>query len=188
MLQILSKEEVEKIGYGSGVVMITPEQFALVKTKDEYGYTWKLDYVKRLSDKEMEDKGLNCRYRYREHIVDAPADYDSVREISAGFNLDGGEDKNTAPIPDYAKIGDVFLTDKGYLLTVASGGTLIDSVHLEKAKYYHDLKKQRYFGNNFGEEVKLQLGIYADVHVYLNFDIEDYMTAEEQERKEAVER
>lgn len=103
MLQILNlkeaKEWAEKncetdsylfpltIAVANGLLMeIDKEHFAVVETKSSC-CTWVLDKIWKLTDEEMKEQDLYCRYRYIEHVVKAPEDYQGAREINAGFNL-----------------------------------------------------------------------------------------------------
>lgn len=104
MLQILNLEEAKEwseinlyeadsflfplnVAVKRGLLMeIDKEHFAIVET--EYnGCTWILDEIRKLSDEEMKKNNLHCKYRYKEHIIDAPKGYNGTMEISAGFNL-----------------------------------------------------------------------------------------------------
>lgn len=104
MLQILNLEEAkewsEKNLYESdsflfplnvavkrGLLLeIDKEHFAIVETEAN-GCTWELDEIRKLSDKEMEENDLWCRYRYKEHITKYPEGYNGAMEHNAGFNL-----------------------------------------------------------------------------------------------------
>lgn len=104
MLQILNlkeaKEWAEKNLYNSdcylfpllaavenGLLMeIDKEHFAVVETKSSC-CTWVLDKIWKLTDEEMKEQDLYCRYRYIEHVVKAPEGYQGAMEIKAGFNL-----------------------------------------------------------------------------------------------------
>lgn len=71
----------------SGRLMeIDKEHFAIVETIC-FGYRWVLDKIWRLTDEEMEQNNLYCRYRYIEHLVDIPAGYTGATEHNAGFNV-----------------------------------------------------------------------------------------------------
>ena len=65
---------------------IDKEHFAVVETEN-YGVTWVLDEIRRLSDEEMKENNLYCRYRYKEHVAKCPDGYIGAREMDAGFNL-----------------------------------------------------------------------------------------------------
>lgn len=104
MLQILNLEEAKEwsetnlyeadsylfplnVAVKRGLLMeIDKEHFAIVETECN-DCTWVLDEIRKLSDEEMKEKDLYCRYRYKEHVIDAPQDYQGARYISAGFNL-----------------------------------------------------------------------------------------------------
>lgn len=104
MLQILNLEEAkewsEKNLYESdsylfplsvavkrGLLMeIDKEHFAVVET--EYNdCTWVLDEIRKLTDEEMEENNLYCRYRYKEHVTKVPEGYKGATAHDAGFNL-----------------------------------------------------------------------------------------------------
>ena len=104
MLQILNLEEAKEwseknlyesdlylfplnVAVKKGLLMgIDKEHFAVVETESN-GFTWMLDEIRKLSDEEMKEKDLYCRYRYKEHIVNAPVGYIGATEHDAGFNL-----------------------------------------------------------------------------------------------------
>ena len=70
-----------------GLLMeIDKEHFAVVETECN-NCTWVLDEIRKLSDEEMEENDLSCRYRYKEHLVNAPKGYIGATEHDAGFNL-----------------------------------------------------------------------------------------------------
>ena len=76
-----------KVAVNRGLLMeIDEEHFAVVETK-HFGCTWVLDEIKRLSDEEMKELDLYCRYRYKEHVTTYPKGYQGAMEINAGFNL-----------------------------------------------------------------------------------------------------
>ena len=70
-----------------GLLMeIDKEHFAVVET--EYcGCTWVLDEIRKLTDEEMTENNLYCRYRYKEHVTESPKDYYGAMMHNAGFNL-----------------------------------------------------------------------------------------------------
>lgn len=104
MLQILNLEEAKEwsnqnlyeadsflfplnVAVKRGLLMeIDKEHFAVIETECN-GCTWVLDEIRKLSDKEMEENDLYCRYRYKEHITKAPEGYNGATEHNAGFNL-----------------------------------------------------------------------------------------------------
>lgn len=106
MLQILTLEEAKKwseqnlyeadsflyplaVAVKKGLLMeIDKEHFAVVETENkETGCIWKLEEIRRLSDEEMEENNLFCRYRFKAYVLQAPQDYKGIMNINAGFNL-----------------------------------------------------------------------------------------------------
>ena len=104
MLQILNLEEAkewsEKNLYESdsflfplnvavkrGLLLeIDKEHFAIVET--EYnGCKYRLEKIWKLTDEEMQEHNLWCRYRYKETVIEHPTDYIGYMEHEAGFNL-----------------------------------------------------------------------------------------------------
>lgn len=70
-----------------GLLMeIDKEHFAVVETTN-FGCTWVLDEIRKLSDEEMKENDLYCRYRYKAHVTECPEGYKGAMEINAGFNL-----------------------------------------------------------------------------------------------------
>lgn len=104
MLQILNLEEAktwsEKNLYDAdcylfplekavknGLLMeIDKEHFAVVETTN-FGCTWVLDEIRKLSDKEMKENDLYCRYRFKAHVTEYPEGYNGAMEMDAGFNI-----------------------------------------------------------------------------------------------------
>ena len=104
MLQILNLEEAKEwseknlyeshsylfplnVAVKKGLLMeIDKEHFAVVETESN-GFTWMLDGIRKLSDEEMKENDLYCRYRYKEHLVNVPDGYIGATEHDAGFNL-----------------------------------------------------------------------------------------------------
>ena len=68
------------------LLVIDKEHFAIVETTC-FGCTWVIDEIKKLSDKEMKENDLYCRYRYKAHVTEHPEGYNGAMEINAGFNL-----------------------------------------------------------------------------------------------------
>lgn len=66
---------------------INENTFAVVDY-EQNGCVWHLDEVRRLSNKEMEEQDLYCRYRYRAHVTKAPEGYKGATTICAGFMVD----------------------------------------------------------------------------------------------------
>lgn len=106
MLQILNLEEAkvwsEKNLYDAdcylfplekavknGLLMeIDKEHFAVVETENkETGCVWRLESIRKLSDEEMEENNLFCRYRFKAYVLHAPKDYKGILDIDAGFNI-----------------------------------------------------------------------------------------------------
>ena len=76
-----------KVAVKNGLLIeIDTEHFAVVETTS-FGCTWVLDEIRKLTDKEMEENDLYCRYRYKAHVTEHPEDYNGAMEINAGFNL-----------------------------------------------------------------------------------------------------
>lgn len=70
-----------------GLLMeIDKEHFAIMETEN-FGCTWVLDEIRKLSDEEMKENDLYCRYRYKAHVTECPEDYEGTKELCAGFNL-----------------------------------------------------------------------------------------------------
>lgn len=65
---------------------IDKEHFAVVEFEN-FGCTWVLDEVQELTDEEMKENNLWCRYRYKAHVIKAPEGYSGMTNINAGFNL-----------------------------------------------------------------------------------------------------
>lgn len=104
MLQILGREEAEKwceknlyeadcfinpmkIAVRNGLLIaVDDNQFAVAETEC-FGCTWVIDEIRRLTDEEMKEQDLHCRYCYKEHVISVPEKYSGAREIIAGFNL-----------------------------------------------------------------------------------------------------
>lgn len=104
MLQILNLEEAKawseenlyeadcylfplNVAVKRGLLMeIDKEHFAIVETTN-FGCTWVLDEIRKLSDQEMKENNLYCRYRYKAHVTECPKGYEGTRQLCAGFNL-----------------------------------------------------------------------------------------------------
>ena len=70
------------------LLAIDEEHFAVVETENkETGCVWRLEEIKRLSDEEMKESNLFCRYRFKAYVLHAPKDYKGILDINAGFNL-----------------------------------------------------------------------------------------------------
>ena len=71
----------------NGLLMeIDNEHFAIVETEN-FGCTWVLDEIRKLSDEEMKENDLYCRYRFKAHVTEKPNNYHGVTEMNGGFNL-----------------------------------------------------------------------------------------------------
>lgn len=68
------------------LIEIDTEHFAVVETTN-FGCTWVLDEIRKLSDEEMKENDLYCRYRYKAHVTEHPDCYMGAMEVNAGFNL-----------------------------------------------------------------------------------------------------
>lgn len=68
------------------LLSIDKEHFAVVET-EQNGCTCVIEKIWKLTDKEMKDNDLSCRYRYKEKVVECPEGYDGWMEREAGFNL-----------------------------------------------------------------------------------------------------
>ncbi|MBQ4521629.1 MAG: hypothetical protein IJA10_01585 [Lachnospiraceae bacterium] len=104
MLQILNLEEAKvwseknlyeadcylfplSVAVKKGLLMeIDKEHFAVVETTS-FGCTWVLDEIIKLTDEEMKENDLYCRYRYKAHVTEHPKGYNGAMEMNAGFNL-----------------------------------------------------------------------------------------------------
>lgn len=73
----------------SGLLIEIDNGYFAVKETEWGGCTWVIDSIRRLSDKEMRDGNLFCRYRYTEHVIQKPEHYQGEMENDAGFNLPG---------------------------------------------------------------------------------------------------
>lgn len=60
------------------------------------GCTWHLDEIQRLSDKEMKENDLYCRYRYKAHVINTPDNYSGVTSVSAGLHIEDELDERFA--------------------------------------------------------------------------------------------
>ena len=71
----------------NGLLMeIDREHFAVVET--EYNNcTYVIERIWKLTDEEMRENNLYCRYRYKEKVIKHPANYKGWMEHEAGFNL-----------------------------------------------------------------------------------------------------
>ncbi len=73
-----------------GLIMPVPNRkdyFIPVELTDDTGVTWHVKNVRELTDGEMKEMDLHCRYRYESEVVNAPAGYGGSTLIRAGFNL-----------------------------------------------------------------------------------------------------
>lgn len=71
-------------------ILIKIDEKHFVPTKAEHETskcTWVLDRIWKLTDKEMQESDLYCRYRYKAHVEECPPGYTGVKEMCAGFNL-----------------------------------------------------------------------------------------------------
>ena len=68
------------------LLKIDEEHFAVVETTN-FGCTWVLDEIRKLSDEEMQENDLYCRYRFKAHVTEHPEGYNGAMDINAGFNL-----------------------------------------------------------------------------------------------------
>ena len=76
-----------KVAVRNGLLIeIDTEHFAVVETTS-FGCTWVLVEIRKLTDKEMAENDLYCRYRYKAHVTEHPEGYNGAMEINAGFNL-----------------------------------------------------------------------------------------------------
>lgn len=62
------------------------EHYAVVE-HEVNGCIWHLDEVRKLSDKEMKENDLYCRYRYKAHVISVPEGYAGATEICAGISF-----------------------------------------------------------------------------------------------------
>lgn len=70
-----------------GLLMeIDKEHFAIAET-EQNGCTCVIEKIWKLTDEEMKEHDLWCRYRYKEVITKHPTDYIGWMEHEAGFNL-----------------------------------------------------------------------------------------------------
>ena len=68
------------------LLAIDEKHFAVVET--EYNdCTCVIERIWKLTDEEMKENNLYCRYRYKEKIVKCPEGYRGWMEHEAGFNL-----------------------------------------------------------------------------------------------------
>ncbi len=73
-----------------GLIIPVPSRkdlFIPKESEDESGITWHINRVEELTDEEMKEKDLYCRYRYESEAVETPAGYGGSTLIRAGFNL-----------------------------------------------------------------------------------------------------
>ena len=68
------------------LLAIDNEHFAVVET-EQNGCTCIIERIWKLTDEEMKENDLYCRYRYKEKVVKCPANYKGWMEHEAGFNL-----------------------------------------------------------------------------------------------------
>jgi len=69
------------------LLMPVDESHYVIVNTEAHGVTWVIDKVWRLSDEEMEENDLYCRYRYKEHVVTYPDGYPGAKAREAGFNI-----------------------------------------------------------------------------------------------------
>lgn len=104
MLQILNLEEAKAwseknlyeadsfmfpldVAVKRGLLMeIDKEHFAVVET-EQNGCTFVIEEIWKLTDEEMKENNLYCRYRYKEKIVKHPEGYKGWMEHESGFNI-----------------------------------------------------------------------------------------------------
>lgn len=70
------------------LLMPVNDSYFVVVNTEYNGVTWVMDRVWRLTDKEMKEQDLYCRYRYEEHATDYPVGYRGSKVTKAGFNID----------------------------------------------------------------------------------------------------
>ena len=68
------------------LLRIDEAHYAVVET-EQNGCTWVLDEIRKLSDEEMKENDLYCRYRFKAHVTEHPEGYNGAMDINAGFNL-----------------------------------------------------------------------------------------------------
>lgn len=93
MFKMISKPEAEQMFgsvqqaiKGNKIMKIEADHYALVDY--EYnGVSWHMDSIRRLSDKEMREHDLFCRYRYKAHVTQAPVGYCGTKYVHAGIYI-----------------------------------------------------------------------------------------------------
>ena len=65
---------------------IDKEHFAVVET-EQNRCTFVIEEIWKLTDEEMKENNLYCRYRYKEKIVKHPEGYKGWMEHESGFNI-----------------------------------------------------------------------------------------------------
>lgn len=93
MYKMISKSDAEQL-FGSAeqaikdnkIMKIESDQYALVDYQYN-GVSWHMDSIRRLSDREMREHDLFCRYRYKAHVTHAPVGYNGTKYVNAGIYI-----------------------------------------------------------------------------------------------------
>lgn len=96
---------------------------------------------------------------------------DSTKEILLRYKASEG----TVPIPDYAQIGDVFLTSKNIYLLIAENGKPVEYERSQLDLMCNERKKLEKLGSE--TSIDFSAGIHNNTKVYYNFDFESYARA-----------
>lgn len=96
---------------------------------------------------------------------------DSTKEILLSYKAREG----TVPIPDYAQIGDVFLTSKNIYLLIAENGKPVEYERSQLNRICDERKKLEKFGSE--TLIDFSTSIHNNTKVYYNFDFESYVRA-----------
>jgi uncharacterized protein YxeA len=106
------------------------------------------------------------------------------RETTKYLLLNHGAIDGTAPIPDYAPVGDVFLTTDDHYLLIVENGKIKE---YDKSKL-QDLMEERKNLSSLGEEVAISFDndIQSKTSVYYGFSLKDKSVETVKEEKKTI--